>query len=76
MVLRAGRVLATHRSRAASHPCGARPCVRCGRSRIGEITEERWAEAELLHRVPGDLLNVIGDHLFRRTLSETRASGG
>ncbi len=31
-------------------------------ARIVEITEERWAEAELLHRVPGDLLKAIGDH--------------
>jgi tetratricopeptide (TPR) repeat protein len=30
-------------------------------SRIVETTEERWAEAELLHRVPGDLLDAAGD---------------
>ena len=30
-------------------------------ARIVEATEERVSEAELLHRVPGDLLNAIGD---------------
>jgi class 3 adenylate cyclase/tetratricopeptide (TPR) repeat protein len=29
--------------------------------RIFETTDERYAEAELLHRVPGDLLNTKGD---------------
>jgi tetratricopeptide (TPR) repeat protein len=30
-------------------------------ARIVETTEERMGEAELLHRVPGDLLNAAGD---------------
>jgi class 3 adenylate cyclase/tetratricopeptide (TPR) repeat protein len=30
-------------------------------ARIVETTDERFAEAELLHRVPGDLLNAAGD---------------
>ena len=30
-------------------------------ARIVETTDERWAEAELLHRLPGDLLNAAGD---------------
>jgi tetratricopeptide (TPR) repeat protein len=30
-------------------------------ARIVETTEERVLEAELLHRVPGDLLNAVGD---------------
>jgi predicted ATPase len=30
-------------------------------ARIVETTEERYLEAELLHRVPGDLLNAAGD---------------
>jgi tetratricopeptide (TPR) repeat protein len=29
--------------------------------RIVKATDERWAEAELLYRVPGDLLNTAGD---------------
>jgi predicted ATPase len=30
-------------------------------ARIVETTEERYLKAELLHRVPGDLLNTAGD---------------
>jgi predicted ATPase len=30
-------------------------------ARLVVTNEERWAEAELLHRVPGDLLNAVGD---------------
>ena len=30
-------------------------------AQIVEATDERFAEAELLHRVPGDLLNASGD---------------
>ena len=30
-------------------------------ARIVETTDERVSEAELLHRVPGDLLNAAGD---------------
>jgi hypothetical protein len=41
-------------------PAEARDCL-AEASRIVETTEERWAEAELLHRVPGDLLNAAGD---------------
>ena len=31
-------------------------------ARLVENTDERISEAELLHRVPGDLLNATGDH--------------
>jgi class 3 adenylate cyclase/tetratricopeptide (TPR) repeat protein len=41
-------------------PTEARGCL-AETARIVETTEERWAEAELLHRVPGDLLNASGD---------------
>ena len=41
-------------------PIEARACL-AELARIIEANEERWAEAELLHRVPGDLLNAAGD---------------
>ena len=41
-------------------PIEARACL-AESARIIEANEERWAEAELLHRVPGDLLNAAGD---------------
>jgi tetratricopeptide (TPR) repeat protein len=41
-------------------PTGAWKCV-AEAARVVETTEERVFEAELLHRVPGDLLNVTGD---------------
>jgi tetratricopeptide (TPR) repeat protein len=30
-------------------------------ARVVETTDERWSEAEILHRVPGDLLDAAGD---------------
>jgi tetratricopeptide (TPR) repeat protein len=39
----------------------ARKCL-AEAARIIETTDERFLEAELLHRVPGDLLNAAGDH--------------
>ena len=41
-------------------PAEARNCL-AEAARIVETTEERVFEAELLHRVPGDLLNAAGD---------------
>jgi tetratricopeptide (TPR) repeat protein len=41
-------------------PTEARNCL-AEAARIVENTEERVSEAELLHRVPGDLLNAAGD---------------
>ncbi len=41
-------------------PAEARNCL-AEAARIVETTDERVDEAELLHRVPGDLLNAAGD---------------
>jgi tetratricopeptide (TPR) repeat protein len=41
-------------------PAEARNCL-AEAARIVETTDERFLEAELLHRVPGDLLNATGD---------------
>jgi tetratricopeptide (TPR) repeat protein len=41
-------------------PIAARNCL-AEAARIVENTEERVSEAELLHRVPGDMLNAAGD---------------
>ena len=41
-------------------PAEARNCL-AEAARIVETTDERVFEAELLHRVPGDLLNAAGD---------------
>jgi len=47
---------------------------------VVEATEERVSEAELLHRVPGDLLNAIGDRdaaerRYRRSLEVAERQG-
>ena len=42
------------------HPDGARNCL-AEAARIIETTDERVSEAEVLHRVPGNLLNTAGD---------------
>jgi predicted ATPase len=41
-------------------PAEVRNCL-AEAARIVEATDERFLEAELLHRVPGDLLNAAGD---------------
>ncbi len=41
-------------------PAEARDCL-AEAARIVETTDERCVEAELLHRVPGDMLNAAGD---------------
>jgi len=41
-------------------PAEAQNCL-AEAARIVEATDERFAEAEVLHRVPGDLLNAAGD---------------
>jgi predicted ATPase len=41
-------------------PAEERDCL-AEAARLVETTEERQFEAELLHRVPGDLLNATGD---------------
>jgi class 3 adenylate cyclase len=41
-------------------PVEGRNCL-AEAGQIVEASDERWAEAELLHRVPGDLLNAAGD---------------
>ena len=42
------------------HPAETRNCL-AEAARILETTDERVSEAEVLHRVPGDLLNAAGD---------------
>jgi predicted ATPase len=49
-------------------------------AQVVEATEERVSEAELLHRVPGDLLNAIGDRdaaerRYRRSLEVAERQG-
>jgi predicted ATPase len=45
---------------ALGQPAEAQKCL-VGAARIVETTDERFFEAELLYRVPGDLLNAAGD---------------